>query len=294
MNIKNIDRDLYIIQVMEKNSDYEYIFCVDLLEEKNNQYDVLKVTNYSMICKIMPLLSSQLKNKKFSDFVDCFSQDNVFYAMFKHNDNTSLFDKLKNGEYTTIERLEIFKNLVKKIVMLNIPTPIQVDILYSKNITLLDTLDIDFKYSLHNIPNYSKFDFVFLQKVLKDILKIVLKKEFDDNISQKLNTYYANLCKGVFKEPIELYSEYIAVYEEIQDNLKKNNIVKKSKWLRIWEKIKNIIRLIKPFIVSLIVILALIYLIYVALGFDKKDNSQYDTYKSIGVLDIKEYQSNED
>ena len=99
MNIKTIDRDLYIIQVIEKNPDYEYMFCIDLLEEKNNQYDVLKIANYSTICKIMPILSNQLNNNKFSDFVDCFSQDNTFYAMFKHIDTPSLFDKLKSDGY---------------------------------------------------------------------------------------------------------------------------------------------------------------------------------------------------
>lgn len=293
MNIKTIDRDLYIIQVIEKNPDYEYMFCIDLLEEKNNQYDVLKITNYSTICKIMPILSNQLNNNKFSDFVDCFSQDNTFYAMFKHIDTPSLFDKLKSDDYSTIERLEIFKNLLKRIIMLDMPIPIQTDILYSKNITLLDNLDVNFKYNLSNISNYSKFDFIFLQKALKDILKIVLKNEFDNNISKKLNTYYTNLDKGVFKEPIEIYSEYISVYDDINDNIKKNNTIKKSRWLKIWEKIKSIIRLIKPFILSLVIILALIYLIYIALGLDKKDNTQYDTYKSIGILDIKEYQSSE-
>lgn len=289
MNIKTIDRDLYILQIITLNSNYEYMICIDNMEEKNNKYDVLKIKDYSMICRIMPLLNSQMKNRKFIDLVDCFSKDNAFYAVFRHNDEKMLSEYLKNSQYNTDERIEILKNLIEKIVMSDIPVPVQADILSSESITVSDSMRIGFRYDLSRIADYSQFDMKKLQKFLRNIVKKVLEREISNEVSEKLSEYCANLGKGNYNEYIELYSAYMEAYNEIKQNINDNSIEKQSKWLRLWERIKSLLRLVKPFTVSLLIIAALAYLAYVLL-FDNKDTAG-QTYQSIGSLDIKEYES---
>ncbi len=289
MNIKTIDRNLYVIQVMNKSADYEYMLCTDLLEEKSNKYEVLKVMNYSMVYKVMPMLNAQLNNKKFSDLVDCFSQDNVFYAMFKHYEEPLLFDKL-NDRYSTLERSEIVKNIIEKIVMLSMPYSMQTDILNSNSITISDTLEVHFKYNLKQISNYDSLDFKSLQGSLSKVVEAILHSECESGNYSLLTEYCKTLNLQEYTQPIELYSKYVAVYNQLKESNVDNT--KPNKWLVFWNKIKYVVKLIKPCILCLIVFSAIAYLIYLALGYNDKDTSQYDTYKTIGTLDIKEYTSN--
>ncbi len=292
MNIKTIDRDFYVLHIMEKSDDYEYMLCIDNLEEKNNKYDILKVKNYSLICKVMPLLNEQLKNRKFTDFKECFSQDNVFYAVFKHNDNIKLAEKLENTSLSIIERNEIMKNLAEKIVMTNIPYPVQTDILLSDGITISESLSVGFKYNLKNISDYQKMDFKSFQKALSKITEKLFEKEIKNNVSDKLNEYLNNLKNGNYNERIEIYSEYVEIYEELKNNANNENPKKKSRLQKFIERIKAILRLIKPFAVALLIISALLYLLYTLFGYEE-DTGKYNTYKSIGTLPVKEYISDE-
>lgn len=289
MNIKTIDRNLYVIQVMNKSTDYEYMLCTDLLEEKSNEYEVLKVMNYSMVYKIMPMLNTQLKNKKFSDLVDCFSQDNVFYAMFKHYEEPLLFDKL-DDKYSTLERSEIVKNIIEKIVMLSMPYSMQTDILNGNSITISDTLEVHFKYNLKEISNYDSLDFKTLQGSLSRVVEAILHSECESGNYSLLTEYCKTLNLQGYTQPIELYSKYVAVYNQLKETTADNT--KPNKWLVFWDRIKHILKLVKPCILCLIVFSALAYLIYMVLGYNDKDTSQYGTYKTIGTLNIKEYTSN--
>lgn len=279
---------------MKKTEDYEYMVCIDNMEEKPCQYDVIKIINYSMLCEIMPLLNEQMRNKKFTDFVDCFSQNNIFFAVFRHTDNIMLFEYLKKFSYNTNERLEIIKNLAEKIVMMNIPVSIQTDILLSESIAVSESMRVDFKYNLTHMNEYASLDFEKFQKSMCDIVKKVLEKEYKNNISEKLVKYCENLEKGVFSEYIEIYSEYMRVYDEVTNNINQETLKKQSRWLKIWEKIMSLFKMIKPFAVCLVILLALVYLIYTLVGYDKEDTSQYNNYKTIGSLVIKEYNSNDD
>lgn len=290
MNIKTINRDLYVLQVVERNSNYESMLCTDMLEEKENRYNVLKITNYSILYQIMPMFNQQLKNIKFSDYIECFSKDNVFYVMFKHTDDNLLIEQLSTKEYSLNERLIITKNLIERIVTQNMPYSIQTDILQSKNITLSNSLDIKFRYYLNNMYNYPKIDFKSLQKSLLNIIGIILNQEINNNVSEKLSKYCENLKKGNYSEPIELYAEYIHIYDGLLNNPNiTKSLIKHNKLLKIWEKIRNLLKWLKPFVICLLIVIALIYLLYTALGYNKKDTSQYNTYKIIGTLNIKEY-----
>ena len=274
---------MYVIQIARKTNDYEYMVCSD---EKSRLYDVIKVIDYNMLCEIMPLLNEQRKNKKFTDLKDCFSQNNVFYAIFSHNDDRKLSDYLKKSEYNAYERLEILKNLTEKIVMMDISPALQTDILMSENICISDSMNISFIYDLEHIPEYKNLNIADMQKTLLCLTKKILEKEYK---SSELDEYYSALEKGSYSRYLEIYSGYMKAYEDIKNNLNEETLKKQSKWMKIWEKIKAVLKLAKPFAVCLIIILALLYLLFTALGYDREDKSQYSTYKSIGSLIIKEY-----
>lgn len=271
------------MQIARKTDNYEYMVCSD---EESCLYDVIKVTGYNMICEIMPLLNEQKKNKKFTDFQDCFSQNNVFYAVFQHNDDRKLSDYLKKSEYNVYERLEILKNLTEKIVMNDIPAEFQTDILMSENICISDSMNISFRYDFEHISEYKNFSIADMQKALLGITKKILGNGYK---SSELDKYCSALEKGSYSRYIEIYSGYIRAYEEIKNNLSEETLKRQSRWLKIWEKIKALLKMIKPFAVCLIIIIALLYLLFTSLGYDKEDKSQYSTYKSIGSLIIKEY-----
>jgi hypothetical protein len=205
-----------------------------------------------------------------------------------------LSEYLKKFSYNTDERLEILRSLIEKTVMMNIPVSIQTDILLSESITVSESMRVDFRYNLTHMHDYASMDFRKFQKSMCSVVKKILEKEYNSNISGKLVKYCENLEKGVFSEYIELYSEYMDVYEEIKNNINQETLKKQSRWLKIWEKAKSFLRMIKPFAVCLVILLALIYLLYTVMGYDKEDTSQYNTYKTIGSLVIKEYDSSDD
>lgn len=288
LNIKTIDRDLYVIQIVHKTESYEYMICTDNMEKNHSLYDVIKVSDYSMICSIMPLLNEQKRNKKFTDLIDCFSQNNAFYAVFSHTDSVMLDEALKTFAHTSYEKLDMLKNLTEKIVMMNIPVQIQTDIILSESIAVSQSMKISFIYDLSHISQYNDIDFGKFQRAMCVLVKKILKKEFESGISSKLTAYCENLNNGIYHEYIEIYADYIGVYEDIKGSIGDEILRKQSRWLKIWEKIKGFLSFVKPFAVCLLILLALIYLFYSVAG-NKEDRSQYNTYKSIGSLIIDEY-----
>jgi hypothetical protein len=238
------------------------------------------------------MFNQQLKNNKFSDYVECFSKDDSFYVMFKHHGGNLLADEFSKRNYSLNERLIILKNLLERLVTQSMPYAIQDDILNTRGITISPNLDVRFRYNLKNISRYSEVDFKKLQRSLLSVVKYILEKEVSRQVSEKLNDYCEKLNNGEYTELIQLYAEYIPIYDELFDNPNVNTtIAQQNKILKIWEKVRAILNMLKPFAVTLIVILAIIYLIYTAFGYSKKDTSQYNTYQSIGTLDIKEYEN---
>jgi cbb3-type cytochrome oxidase subunit 3 len=268
------------------------MLCTDTLEEKENRYNVLKIENHTILYQVMPMFNQQLKNNKFSDYVECFSKDNAFYVVFKHHGGNLLAEEFSKRNYSLNERLIILKNLLEKLVTQSMPYAIQEDILKSRSVTISQNLDVKFRYNLKNVSRYSEVDFKTLQRSLLSMVKYLLKDESSNEVSEKLTNYCENLRNGKYTELIQLYAEYIPIYDELFDNPDVHKtIAQQSKLIKLWQKVRAVLNMLKPFAVTLLVVLAILYLLYTTFGYNKEDKSQYNTYKSIGTLDIKEYQN---
>ncbi len=274
MNIKTADRDFFVLHIAEKTPDYEYMVCVDRKQDNSLKYDILKIKDYSLICKIMPMLTAQRKNKRFSDFIDCFSQNNIFFAVFKHSDEALLTEYIEYLDYDIKERLEIFKSLTEKIAVMD--NPLLTEVINSRSITVSDSFKVDFYYS--HVSEYSGFDFKKFQKCFGEFTE-----EFFDIKCKSFSEYCEKLSNAEYEDKFEIYSDYLKIYDELK--------VEKKDKEKFSEKIG--VKMIKPFIASLLIIMSLTYLIYFLTGYSQKDKSGYSTYKSIGTLVIDEYESND-
>ncbi|MFA7468008.1 MAG: hypothetical protein WCY82_07055 [Desulfotomaculaceae bacterium] len=262
MLIQTIKRDFAVLRMLESTRDLDIAVCRDLLEQQDRVYLVLTLKNPDLIYKTLPFFTKLKQNASFSDFRECFAQDGQFFLVFSYYDKPLLVEKYSAGSYALVERLEIGRSLLSRMVLLDMPPSLQYDALQERNLVLDDALQVWFNYRLEEISSYPSLTGARVQAELARIFRMLLGKEIATEVAPELLLFINNLVHGSFKDYLDVYKAYDEVYTLLMSLEEKGEIEPKSLLFRLWERAKALAGYVRPVLATVVLVTALGYLFF--------------------------------
>lgn len=259
MKIHSLNGNITIIKKIYDNESFEINLCKKN-EIEDKLYTIIVLKDIKLIHNNIQLFSKIRENNKFSDFIDCFSQNSYLYIMFSYyTENSIEFDKVVN--FPLLQRVEIAKQILRLIVLLDIPKPILYDVMSDDNINLDSSGKVYFNYFLKNIDRYSAVEEKDGIKRIATIFVKIFPEEITENTVDGFNLLVEQCENATYNNIMSIYSDF----SNLNDNFikssqrkkeKKDNLIKK-----IFKKILKMFNKIKGIIILLILCIGVIFLI---------------------------------
>lgn len=284
MGIQTIHGEYLIIKKVYSDDSFEINLCKsEEDEEEEKLYTVITLKNQEVIRSTTGIFSSLRQNHEFADFIECFSRDSYLYIVFLYYDEVPLnFEDI--GDKPVMERVEVIKQLLSLIIILNIPTPIIYDVLSKENINFDASGKVYFNYFLKRIDKYNNLKNSDCLRKMGFIIGNIFSEELQDNHVEGLNEFVDKCKNAQYKNMMDLYSDYVNLYDSFVRSL---SIAKETKlsWLKqMMNKILYVFNKLTPLLIMLALCIGIVYLIVDFTSDTKKQNPT--KIKSIGTIQI--------
>ena len=306
MIIQRWNKCYEVMRQISSTSRMAEFLCIE--QELQETYLLVRITEPTLAKRFTLFLEDRIKGTKFPDYKECFQSDGAFYAVFSYSGEKTLEDKLGGENYTEKERAEIVRGLLKQMLLRSPHPYFMRNSLRPDMITVADSLDVDWNYHLDELGT---FDYCTMEAVcgqLAEVIKRLFSRELEKKQYPLLNEYLLALEDGRISDYLELYREFMPVYEALCDE--ESGQLPKTFLHRLWEGFKKIVsrpgslkgylRLGKRYIakklaliLTLLILLlpfSFIWLIYPLIQTRLDEQAQLDTPTMVlGSQDMEEY-----
>lgn len=281
MVIQSLYENMTIIKRIYDSESFEINLCKQN-ETDNKLYTTIVLKDINLIHSNIKFFSKMRENDKFIDFINCFSRNSYLYIMFSYyEENPIKFDQVSS--LPLLQRVEIAKQILELIVILDIPKPILYDVLSDENINLDSSGKISFNYFLKNMDRYNAIEEKSGIKRIASMFVKIFPEEITENTVDGFNSLVQQCENGTYKNIMSIYLEFRNLNDNFVKSLKrkkqkKENIIKRilKKIFKIWNKIKGIV-------ILLILCIGVVYLITTHTG---NENKQAIKINHIGTEDF--------
>ena len=181
---------------------------------------------------------------KIESFVDFFSMNNYFYAVFKYKEAQNLNYKFNKKVCITDfrKRVKIFENIcikIKTCIFNNMPSPVLLTMADSKNITIDDEDNIFVNFDMRKIFSYQKQQEKYLENKNKYIVKIIskiFKTIFETEVSYKYNRIMQLIYK---KCKLGIHNSIEEIVIDIKNNIEEAEISSMIEYLKYQFRIRK-------------------------------------------------------
>ena len=288
MTIETLKHQYYILQKVRETEKIDHFLCREEMgNNKKALYDVFKIKERSLVVKLILIFTEQMSNVAFTDFCECFSKDGDLYLVFVHKKTVSLLEKLERENCSRKERSLIGKKIMEQILLLNMPDFLADDILNVRQIQISPAMDVSFLYELKEIDRFETVTIQKIQDKLSAVLELLFSYEISLQISEDITVFLKQLKQGEYAEYMQIYQAYLQLLERLENAetvLKPNTF-----WFRVWDKVKEIWKKLKSFILVFVVIGVVGYLIYSIMNPVPNTEERF-LFQRIGTLTIIEGQ----
>lgn len=238
------------------------------------------------IHKFLPFLAAQQENAPCDDFMGYFPREGRLYIVFRFYDYMTLSERL-SSDTGFEERVMIAGNILRRIVILNLPTYLQYEVLGEGNILAGKNGDIRFSYGFHELDRFDSITDRDVIERLTGVLKKIFPEELEKHSCPPLEQFFERIEKEKFPGIAAVLREYDITARAALTLQEAGKIRPKSFGFRLWEKIKKLVRGLKYLLLALVIGALVGYLVY-TIRYPSKKAEEAMNYKAIGTLTIGE------
>lgn len=281
MTIQTLKHQYYILQQVRETEQLEQFLCEEAESGSGQLYDIFRFCQRELVVRLIVVFMDQTKNRAFEDFRECFSKDGELYLVFTHSKEISLVEKLEQELCVLKERIAIGKNILERILLLDMPDMLVYDVLKGDRIRVAASLDISFWYSMEQVEKMEEITIRNIQSRLAEVFCILFQREIQMEASTDILDFVENLRNGIYQSYMEIYQGYA----QLTERLSREGLVIKPNtfWFRVWEKIKAGYKKVKPVLVMMLVLVLAAYLLYSILH-PAKTTEEVFNFQKIGTL----------
>lgn len=284
MRIQTLNHSYLILQILsERNGIKSMVAKKEQEEQGEGQYFILYVKEEQLLHKLIPFAMKLQQQNMFEDFIECFSKESDFYMVFRWHNQSTFLEKIDQS-LRFVEKRIILRNILERFIVLKMPNYLMYEVLNFKNITIADSLSIEFHYELFE---WNAMELIQLKEVkerLANVIKQLFAEEFQKEVCPDLKEFMEDLkSNSGYPSLLSIYQRYKEInqaYESGIEVLKQNGPKFQS-----WEKIKQWIPWITKILKFLLFLAILIYSIYILLNPASGNGEPYQ-FNAIGNLEI--------
>lgn len=252
-------------------------------EDANLFYTATKQPRETVNGEEIKFLFEQSKNEIFQDFMDYYTTPEYLYVIMKYEESLTLSRRLEEQACTLVERLEIAKKILEKLVILNMPTYFLGNIMDLEKIMYSDSMEVSFDYRLYDIANFNDTKSEDVGKKLAKIFEELFHKELQMKAMKEIQSLIKKLEQGKINQLDDVISTFFPIYTKYMEN---PNVEAESKTYKNWEKIKSLTKHLALVMKILLMGLAIAYLVVTIIDFNSESDVQ-ENFTWIGTEEIR-------
>lgn len=283
MIVQTLDRQYAVLQVLHSDDLQESSICKDL--ETDELCLLARFRDADMTCRLLPMMSAQRGNRSFEDYQGLFTRDGELFLRFRYSPAPLLSERLAAGELTFRERLELSRDMLERMTLLDMPTLLQFEALREGNVTVDEALRVRFNYVLAAIDGGLNISIRFICDRVSQWMERIFAHELEEESVPEIRELIERLDQAEFATYLEIYTAYDQVRKTLLERVAEGPTEPKTWLFRMWERIKSWKRLVKPVLVGIVLVASFCYLIYTLL-LPKVPGGTPVVFDRIGTLEI--------
>lgn len=284
MIIQSLEKKFIVIELLFSDRHMDRYICQE--EGGENKYNVICVKDRVWIRKAMQFLMEQMENTHFTDFLSCFFSEACLYVVLKYGEGISLEEKLGNVDCPLQERIVIGKNILEKIMLMDMPDYFVCDCLRSGNVMVSSALEVSFRYELSKLRSYHLTSFIQVQTCMEVLFGTLFFQEQKQDMLPPISSFCHALQKGEYQDIREIYAAYDEMCRNVEA-LSARDAVSPHTWsFRLWDRIKGYFGWCRKMAAFILMILAILFLINTVQK-SLEEGREKIIFESIGTLQIR-------
>ena len=267
MTIRPPGRDLFVVRSVRTSPDLDIYICRDDARRDERLYTLLVYKEPSRIYDAITIFM-QIKRRAITpDFVDCFSLDSHFHALFLYHEENPLVQQHARRELMQRERLEAAHSILTQILMQDLPEGLLQDCLSDENLLFSTSLEVTFGYMLNNAQHYRLIERQGNMIRVADLLASLLGREarLEAN-GENIEPMIQRLREGYYPTWAAAYADFKIWYDVVRSFVESEEVRIESMVNRFWRVISRILGIAKPILAVLLVLLSIAYMVYTLLN----------------------------
>lgn len=263
MIVQTMERHYAVLQVLHSTTQEESSVCKDL--ETEELCLLVRFRDPKTSRRLLPLMAAQRSNHSFEDYQGLFTRNGDLYLRFRYTQAPLLSQRLEKGDLTFQERLELTRDMLERMTLMDMPPMLQYEVLRECNVTVDEALRTRFNYILESLDKGANIDMSFICARVSEWLRRIFAQELEAESVPEVTGLIRQLDQGAFGTYLEIYRGYDAVRKQLLERTAKGPAEPRTWLFRLWERIKGWSRLVKPILVGLVLVASVCYLIYTLL-----------------------------
>ena len=285
MLIYTPNRQLHVLRILQKTDTTVTYVCTDIAEEEAKNYILNGYLDVKRYQELIPMVMQQ-KNAYFTDFVEYFTTDGVFYMLFRYQDGIPVRKKADKDDMET--RMEYVRRVLEQIILQSMPLEFQYDVLRPERILITGNHEVRFLYMLDEHFGEDEVESHDVERRISEIIEMLLMPELSMRYSLELLDLVRDLKDGgIYKDYQSLYTAYTAIQQDLLSQ--KGHLVSHKRQFQIWEKVKKHFVTVRR-VVAVVIIVAAIAVMGYQTFFKKEKKAEESPLTQIGTLTIRENQ----
>ena len=261
MRIQTLNSDYEILRMAESGERLDVLIARDEKHPEKGKCMLVVLKQDADIHKFLPFLAAQQENAPCDDFMGYFPREGRLYIVFRFYDYMTLSERL-SSDTGFEERVMIAGNILRRIVILNLPTYLQYEVLGEGNILAGKNGDIRFSYGFHELDRFDSITDRDVIERLTGVLKKIFPEELEKHSCPPLEQFFERIEKEKFPGIAAVLREYDITARAALTLQEAGKIRPKSFGFRLWEKIKKLVRGLKYLLLALVIGALVGYLVY--------------------------------
>lgn len=279
MIIHTYEHDYPISSVKETNNTYDCYICRNLTE--GGFCRVMSIKDKSYFPGLVSWLTETVNRDTFTDYLEHFNYGDTLCIVMRYTQGLSLTDKLATESLSVMERAEIGRRILEKIVLQEIPDYFLSKCIDPDCIMVSPDLTINFNYPIEDIIGSRECD---PMTGIDKLLRLLFARELERKVPEAVVSFFGKLPELLELTVIEIYGEYHEMIGELTENPETDE-EPRSVWYKLWNNAKKIWRVLKKIIMLALIVLAVVYLIITIDGV-KSSSTRKANFDRIGTVTI--------
>ena len=266
-----------VTSVQKTNETYDVYICNN--PENSGFCRIFRLKDKSEIPELVAWLSEKVNREVFTDYLEHFMFEDSLCIVMKYTQGITLADRNDTEAQPLKERLELFRKILERAVLLDIPDYFLDKCFDPHNIIVSSDLTLNFNYPIEDITEQKECAPIAKAQIF---FRTMFENELERKVPDELIKFYKEMPELGGKGMIDLYSKYYIMMTALIER-DAGNEEPKSIWYKIWDKIKKFWAFFKNILMLALLGLVLAYLIFAvkSSGSSKKKEPNFDSIGNV-------------